>query len=67
MRIATSAWKLVPLAPIPPKYSAYIGRRASAADSMSSVTISGTLAATSNASGVRRAPGRWKPSASASR
>ena len=40
------AWKLALLAPIPPKYSAYIGRTMSAAFSISSVTISGTVAAT---------------------
>ena len=50
-----------PAAPIPPKYSAYIGRTASAAASTSSVTISGTVAATSNSSAVRRAPGALQP------
>ena len=50
-----------PCAPIPPKYRAYIGRSASAAASTSSVTISGTVAATSNSSARAARAGRCEP------
>ena len=50
MRRGTSLWKFAPRAPMPPKYSAYMGRSMSAAASTSSCTISGTVAATSKES-----------------